>query len=168
MNTEKRNRIETFEYLNERFEYLPSTGQLFWKVLFPGKEAGTVVRCASPFVKLALERLDFKAHRLAWILHHGKKPDDGMVIDHRDGDATNNAISNLRLCTPRENSRNSLTSKNNTTGFKGVSRQGKRYRSYICVDRKQIHLGRFDTAEEAFAAYMDAAKRHFGEFKSYG
>ena len=92
-----------------------------------------------------------------------------MVIDHIDGDPLNNAIANLRLCTPKENSRNSITPKNNTSGFKGVSvMKNGRFRAYISVDRRQVHLGIFDTAEDAFAAYMHAANDHFGKFKSYG
>lgn len=163
-----RSAIESFEYLNERFTYNPLTGQLFWKTLWPGKEAGTLVKSKSPFIKVALERLDFKGHRLCWVLFNKRSIPDGMVIDHKDGDASNNAIHNLRLCTPLDNSRNTVTAKNNTTGFKGVSLQGNKYRAYITVDRKQIHLGRFDTAEEGFAAYMAAAKEYFGKYKSYG
>ena len=155
------------EYLSKRFKYDPVSGLLFWKILFPGKVAGTEVRGRVPFIKLALERLDFKAHRLIWIMHTGKTIPAGMVIDHIDGDATNNAIKNLRLCTQKENSRNCRLPKNNTSGYKGVSFQAGGYRAYITVDRKQIHLGRYKTPEEAFAAYVRAAKVHFGEFKSY-
>ncbi len=34
----------------------------------------------------------------------------------------------------------------------------------ICINSKSIHLGVFDTKEEASAAYLAAAERHFGEF----
>lgn len=44
-------------------------------------------------------------------------------------------------------------SKNSKTGIKGVSltRTGK-YRAYLTIKRKQIHLGLFDTPEEAAQA----------------
>lgn len=170
MNIKKltRQEIETFEYLNDRFEYSPVTGLLFWKILWPGKIAGTIVKKPNSFIKIAICKKDFKAHRIAWVLHHKKSIPKDMVTDHIDGDPLNNSAKNLRLCTQKENSRNSVTPKNNTTGFKGVSACGKRYRAYISVNGKQIHLGLYDTPEEGFAAYMDSAKIHFGDFKSYG
>ena len=97
MNTLKRKRLESVEYLASRLEYIDATGQLFWKVLWPGKEAGTLIKKPFAFIKVALERLDFKAHRLAWILYHQSEIPKDMVIDHIDGDATNNAIYNLRV-----------------------------------------------------------------------
>lgn len=166
-NKAKRDRIETYSYLSKRFEYHPLTGSIYWKVLFPGREAGSIVKPLG-YKKLAIERLDFKAHRIAWILHYKRKPKNGFVIDHIDGDPSNNAIANLRECHPRDNARNAVTPKNNTTGFKGVSRSGNKFRAYISVNRKQIHLGRHDSAEAAFAAYVEAAKVHFGKFWSYG
>lgn len=163
-NIEKRARIETFEYLDQILFYDSETGLLFWKKLFPGKIAGTAIQGV---IKVALERLDFKAHRLCWILFYGKAPAEGMVIDHINGDPHDNRISNLRECMQAENSRNAKKPKNNTTGYKGVSwspRTIMKYRAYICVDRRQIHLGLYPTAELAHAAYLKAAKEHFGEF----
>lgn len=159
----KRARIEAFDYLNQRFSYEPETGRLRWKVLFPGREAGTKTNGC---IKIALERLDFKAHRICWILYHGTPPEAGFVIDHKDGDPHNNRISNLRLCKQVENSRNSKTPKHNSSGFKGVARMRgtRRYRSYICVNRKQVHLGMHDTPEQAHESYLNAARKFFGEF----
>lgn len=54
------------------------------------------------------------------------------------------------------------TSKNSTTGIKGVSytKNGK-YRAYINLKRKQKHLGVFDTLEEAKKAREEAEKEIF-------
>ena len=54
------------------------------------------------------------------------------------------------------------TSKNSTTGIKGVSytKSGK-YRAYINLKRKQKHLGVFDTLEEAKKAREEAEKEIF-------
>lgn len=167
MHKDKRLKIETFMYLNKILDYNHVTGQLFWKVLFPGREAGTKLHNGSG-LKVALERLDFKAHRLCWILYYKRKPRKNMVIDHINGDPTDNRIRNLRQCTQKENSRNSNTPKNSTTGFKGVSKHGSGFRAYITVNRKQIHLGMHKTAEGAYAAYVKGAQKHFGAFFSYG
>lgn len=52
--------------------------------------------------------------------------------------------------------------KNNSTGVPGVSvfRNG-RYRAYINIGRKQIHLGFFDRLEDAKAARKAAEQRYF-------
>ena len=43
-------------------------------------------------------------HRLVWEAHFGKLP-EGMLIHHKDGDKTNNAIENLQAVTPRDHRR---------------------------------------------------------------
>ena len=162
-NVDKRKRIETKEYLESRFHYNPGSGDLVWKVLFPGSIAGTKIKGC---IKVALERLDFKAHRLCWTLYHGTPPDDGFVIDHVNGDPHDNSISNLRLCSQRQNSMNSKRPKNNTSGYKGVAKQKgtEKYRAFICVGRRQIHLGLFSTPVAAHEAYKNAAVVNFGKF----
>lgn len=52
--------------------------------------------------------------------------------------------------------------KNNSTGVPGVSvfRNG-RYRAYINIGRKQIHLGFFDKLDDAKAARKAAEQRYF-------
>ena len=53
-------------------------------------------------------------------------------------------------------------SKNNTSGIKGVSRmKSGQYRAYINLRRRQIHLGCFDTLEEAEAARLEAEKLYY-------
>ena len=43
-------------------------------------------------------------HRLVWEAHYGPLP-DGMLIHHKDGDKTNNAIENLMAVTPKDHRR---------------------------------------------------------------
>lgn len=42
------------------------------------------------------------AHRVVWVLNHGPIP-DGMEINHKDGNKSNNAIENLELVTHQDN-----------------------------------------------------------------
>ena len=85
-------------------------------------------------------------------------------IDHRDCDRTNNSVENLRWVTHQENMQNRALAKNNTSGFKGVRFDKGKWRARIMVDGKEIHLGRFDTAEEAVAVRSARANQEFGEF----
>ena len=90
----------------------------------------------------------------------------GTEVDYSNGDTLDNRRCNLRVATRLEQSRNTGMRKNNSTGFKGVSYIGKlgKFRAYIVVNRKQIHLGLFQKAEEASAAYEKSAAELFGEF----
>jgi hypothetical protein len=107
------------------------------------------------------------AHRLAWIYMYGPTI-GGAEIDHIDGNPANNAIANLRLATSRQQKQNKRAQSNNRSGLKGAyyhaCHKGKKWRSQIKVGDVLIFLGYFHTAEEAHAAYGEAALDYFGEF----
>lgn len=89
-----------------------------------------------------------------------------MEVDHINGDGLDNRRENIRLCTHSENSRNTNRASNNTSGYKGVSRDHRdgRWDSYITLNQRRIHIGRFGTAIEAARAYDAKAREIFGEF----
>ena len=88
----------------------------------------------------------------------------GLVVDHIDGDKLNNRISNLRLCTPSQNLSNRPRYKDGC-GFKGVQRtQSGTYKATITANRIVYRLGTFSTAEDAYAAYCEAAAQLHREF----
>lgn len=88
------------------------------------------------------------------------------VIDHINGDPSDNRFSNLREATQSQNCANARKSKNNTSGVKGVhwDRVNKKWRATIMHKRRQITIGRFDTIKQAAAAYEAKAAALFGEF----
>jgi len=93
-------------------------------------------------------------------------PPNNMQVDHVSGDTLDNRKVNLRICSHAENQQNRKKGKNNTSGYKGVYFHcGKRkWRTTICVNKKRIYLGYFDTPEEAHEAYCEASKKYHGEF----
>lgn len=95
---------------------------------------------------------------------------DGMQTDHIDGDGLNNRRCNLRLATPSENARNQRRARDNTSGFKGVwwHKGRRKWQAQIMAGGRQKYLGLFNTAEEAHAAYCEAARSLHGEFARIG
>lgn len=96
----------------------------------------------------------------------GLSPGDKLYGEHKDRNGLNNTRENLRIATNSQNQANMRLKKNNTSGYKGVSfrKEERKWEAYIKVNRKRIHLGNFESAEEANQAYKDAAKTYFGEF----
>ncbi len=75
----------------------------------------------------------------------------------------------MRTCTNQQNQCNKTKTKLNSSGFKGVyfDKVKTKYRSRIMVNFKQIHLGYFETAEEAHEEYKKAALKYHGEFACF-
>jgi hypothetical protein len=86
-----------------------------------------------------------------------RTPSEGFVTDHINQNKLDNRKSNLRDATKSLNALNSKIPTTNTSGFKGVSwsKVGKKWRSALWLNGKQLHLGYFDTAQEAHGAYQD-------------
>lgn len=87
-------------------------------------------------------------------------------VDHINRDTLDNRKENLRFASQAENSWNAGLSRRNKVGLKGVSVCNKtgKYKATIVVHRRQIWLGRFDTALLAHNAYVTAAKKLHGKF----
>lgn len=93
-------------------------------------------------------------------------PND-MFVDHIDGNKLNNCKSNLRLCTKSENGKNVTVKKRGSSSrYKGVSWDDvrKKWKAYIKVDGKLIHLSYHVNEDDAGQAYNRAAKEHHKEF----
>ena len=88
------------------------------------------------------------------------------MIDHINGNIFDNRKENLRKCTSAENGKNRGKSRNNKSNYKGVSwhKALNKWRAFIFLDYKQIHLGYFDDIIEAAKAYNEAAIKYHGEF----
>lgn len=152
----------TSERLRELLDYDPETGVFTWRVNASSRaQVGSVA--GSPKAKgyrgIRVEGRSYYEHRLAWLHIHGEWPASHM--DHINGVRDDNRLVNLREATATENQQNRIADKRNTSGVLGVSwcsRDGK-WLAQIRLDGKRKYLGRFDTVEEAGAAYAEAKKQ---------
>ena len=73
---------------------------------------------------------------------------EDLMVDHIDRNPTNNNISNLRMATSSENQQNT------SRGDYRYHKRDKIWEARITLNGKRKYLGRFNTEEEARAAYL--------------
>ena len=90
--------------------------------------------------------------------------DNDISIDHINRNTLDNRKDNLRVCTKQQNYCNRKPPRDNSTGYRGVTKKGNKYQAMITYKCKKIYVGLFDTAEEAHIAYLNKAKELHGEY----
>ena len=93
------NQTLTAERVRYLLSYDADTGVFVWRVGRGGTRAWSVAGTLHPngYVYIKIDGRLYLAHRLAWLYTHGAWPAD--QLDHRDGNKSNNCISNLREAT---------------------------------------------------------------------
>lgn len=132
--------------INEIFSY--KDGVLYWakpsRNDLAGKPAGHIKeptkRNPKGSVEVRVFGRNYAAHRLIWEMHNGPIP-ALFEVDHIDGNPLNNKIENLRLADLFQNRANIGLTKRNTSGFKGVSKMGNRWRADFRSKGKCCILG---------------------------
>lgn len=105
--------------LRERFEYWD--GQLLWRDDFSpharkGKAAGSLNKAG--YYQIGINKSVYRLSRVIYTLHYGDPGD--LVVDHIDGDTTNNHIENLQAITYQANTHKSKAIKGQLKSVKGV------------------------------------------------
>ena len=155
----------TAECLRELLIYNPETG-LFTNKVKRGQR-GQIDAIAGSYDKdgyvvITINRQKFRAGRLAWLYMTGKWP---IEVDHEDGVYDNDLWSNLREATRSENIANSLRDVG-VSGLRGVKfdERSSTWRARIGFGNCREYVGAYNTAEEAYEAYLAAAEIRHGEF----
>lgn len=156
--------------LKEVLRYSAIVGVFEWRVagrkIRPGYLAGGVV--GTGYVRITIDRVPYPAHQLAWLYMTGEWPPER--IDHRDGDRSNNAFTNLRLATDAQNSWNSKKKASNRSGVKGVffCNTTKKWVATFDMNGKVAYRKSFSALEDARAGIRGAREKLQGEFANHG
>jgi len=103
--------------------------------------------CSS--IKIDKKSKKIKMHQFVFWYFNNYIP---KIIDHKNRIKNDNSLQNLRDISQQENCWNT-----NTNGV-SYHKQTKKWRARIGYKMKRIHIGMFDTQEEAINAYIKAKK----------
>lgn len=171
------NPLPPVDYLRECFDYNPDTGELTWRdrpdshfltaskakrhrTLRAGKPAGTTTNAYGyrvVQVTYGETHKVYQVHRICYALMSG---DTRNPVDHINGERTDNRADNLRSASSATNAANRqrYTRPSRLPGAYYDKSRGK-WLAQIKRNYKAIHLGRFDTEQEAHAAYLAAKEQ---------
>jgi hypothetical protein len=160
----------TYEKLHEILSYDRETGIFTWKVktaqrVHIGQRAGST-SSGDGYEMISINNKLYKSHRLAWLYEMGSFPD--VEIDHINRIRTDNRFCNLRLASKKQNMENTTTRKDNKSGMTGVSwsKATKKWRAYVTHNRKQMHLGTFESKEDAINMANNKRKELYTHYES--
>lgn len=110
------------------------------KSVVKGQEAGSLDARGEAFTT-RFNGKAMKVHNIVVALHN-LTVNEGEIVDHLDGDPTNNKIDNLRVVTQVLNSHNRCMQENNTSGQVGVNLWTDQRGSLFWMARWQVCAGR--------------------------
>jgi hypothetical protein len=153
----------TVEQLKNVLDYDADTGVFVWRTR-PSKavKVGDVAGCVEKrigYVTIGIAGRIYKAHRLAWLYTYDKWPRG--LIDHINGNKSDNRITNLRDVFADGNAQNVRSpNKRNKSGFMGVIWFQNKWRASMSVNGKSKWLGDYSTPEEAHQVYLEAKRKY--------
>lgn len=152
--------VLTFDRAVRLFRYDEATGKLTWDAQRGRAKAGDCAgaRDHKGYVIVRVDGRIYKAHRIVWLMKTGSWP--AGEIDHINGVKDDNRFANLRDVTHAENAQNlhRAQRRNRSCGLLGVTfdRFTGRWKAQLQVNGRRYQIGRYDTAEQAHAAYRTA------------
>jgi hypothetical protein len=118
---------------------------------------------AKGYMQIGIGGKRYLQHRIIYLLFHGYLP---SVVDHIDGDTTNNRIENLRAATNTENLQNMKLCPSNTSGGKNISwdKKANKWLVMFRVNGANKYLGLFKDFEFADLVASEARHKFHGQF----
>jgi len=184
----QKRKLPSARVLRRLLDYDPETGKLTWKErpvwmfaegargrqvsanVWNGRNAGKQAFTSETSDGYRAGCILYKpvlAHRVAFAVYHERWPED--EVDHISGFRTDNRIANLRNATGAQNSKNQQRRSDNASGVTGVfwNSERSKWQAQITVQTVHLHLGLFDSFDDAVAA-RKAAELKYGFHLNHG
>ncbi len=157
-----RNRlIYDYEELNKYIRYEPDLGLLYWKILrkYPNKVKGNLAGYVSStgYLHIEFKGHIYMGHVIGWVLTYKNRT--ANLIDHINGNKSDNRLCNLREVTVRENGQNRVEHRNGKLVGTQYRKRSNTWESWIEIAKKRFYLGNYKTELEAHKAYMKACEK---------
>ena len=108
-----------------------------------GQKAGSL---DGDYYKVKIDGKSYLVHRIIFLMVNGYLPD---LVDHVNGDTTDNRPCNLREATKAQNRWNCLGNEGSISGVKGVYFDKGRWKALLNFKGDRYYLGMFSTKEAA-------------------
>lgn len=142
--------------IEKGFTYNPETGKIYG---IRGKQV--LKKHIDGYIqisfKLNKKKYYLLGHHFAWYCTYNTN--NFEQLDHINGIRYDNRIQNLREVSNKQNCFNRNFSKKNI-GVKGYFKLGNKYRASISNNSKTIHIGVYNTEQEAREAYLKAKEKY--------
>lgn len=181
----KEQKVMNAGFFRECIDYNPLTGVATWKkrprshfksdiahkafnTSRAGKECkgGYVGKTGKQYQRINISGQRYYLHRVI-MSYMGVDIKNDQMVDHINCNGLDNRWANLRVVSAKQNQRNRQMQKNNSSGANGVYRKNKKHLAQIKLNGKSVHLGYFDTFEDALAARIDSEIKN-GFHKNHG
>jgi len=127
-----------------------------------GKIGPVLSRDREGYYRFKFKSLHYRTNRVVYFMHTGEDPGP-LVVDHIDGDISNNHVSNLRCCTNKENLRNARKRGKGDLP-KGVSKlPNGMYQAQVTLD-SGVHRAVLASIRAATSYLDQVRKRHHGKY----
>jgi len=156
--------------LKKHIHYNPDTG-IITRILSTSNRVKVGSVCDNKnnfgYIRVGICGRRYQAHTVIWLYMTGKFPK--KQVDHMNHIRDDNRWCNLREVTSRENSLNCKLSKNNTSGFSGVSWNplNNNWRVRVMVLGETINVGSYRSKTIAINKSKQAYK-YYGFHENHG
>jgi hypothetical protein len=154
----------TVDMVNELLIYNRDAGSFRWRnpIYHNQRKGDAGYNKQEGYREIQIKRKGYLVHRLVWLVETGDWPKG--VIDHINGNRSDNHFSNLRDVSQRDNLNNTYRHRAGHLVGCRFHKGDKKWQANIEICGRTIFIGNHDTEEEAHQAYCAVYHEWLGTY----